>query len=156
MLTKEKSVADYFEKLISLNINAKTAANWVTGQILAYINKNDVTINELYMTPERLKVIIENLENNTISIKQAKEIFTKVLDEKKEPNNYISKDNAQISDKDALVEIIDTILENNPKQIEDYKNGRTNLFDYFVGQVMKETRGKANPVITKEILKEKL
>lgn len=156
VLTKEKSVADYFEKLISLNINAKTAANWVTGQILAYINKNDVTINELYMTPERLKVIIENLENNTISIKQAKEIFTKVLDEKKEPNNYISKDNAQISDKDALVEIIDTILENNPKQIEDYKNGRTNLFDYFVGQVMKETRGKANPVITKEILKEKL
>lgn len=156
VLTKEKSVADYFEKLISLNINVKTAANWVTGQILAYINKNDVTINELYMTPERLKVIIENLENNTISIKQAKEIFTKVLDEKKEPNNYISKDNAQISDKDALVEIIDTILENNPKQIEDYKNGRTNLFDYFVGQVMKETRGKANPVITKEILKEKL
>ena len=156
VLTKEKSVADYFEKLISLNINAKTAANWVTGQILAYINKNDITINELYMTPERLKVIIENLENNTISIKQAKEIFTKVLDEKKEPNNYISKDNAQISDKDALVEIIDTILENNPKQIEDYKNGRTNLFDYFVGQVMKETRGKANPVITKEILKEKL
>lgn len=156
VLTKEKSVADYFEKLISLNINAKTAVNWVTGQILAYINKNDVTINELYMTPERLKVIIENLENNTISIKQAKEIFTKVLDEKKEPNNYISKDNAQISDKDALVEIIDTILENNPKQIEDYKNGRTNLFDYFVGQVMKETRGKANPVITKEILKEKL
>ena len=61
-----------------------------------------------------------------------------------------------ISDKDALVEIIDTILENNPKQIEDYKNGRTNLFDYFVGQVMKETRVKANPVITKEILKEKL
>ena len=156
VLTKEKSVADYFEKLISLNINAKTAANWVTGQILAYINKNDVTINELYMTPERLKVIIENLENNTISIKQAKEIFTKVLDEKKEPNNYISKDNAQISDKDALTEIIDTILKNNPKQIEDYKNGRTNLFDYFVGQVMKETRGKANPVITKEILKEKL
>lgn len=156
VLTKEKSVADYFEKLISLNINAKTAANWVTGQILAYINKNNVTINELYMKPERLKVIIENLENNTISIKQAKEIFTKVLDEKKEPNNYISKDNAQISDKNALVEIIDTILENNPKQIEDYKNGRTNLFDYFVGQVMKETRGKANPVITKEILKEKL
>lgn len=156
VLTKEKNVADYFEKLISLNINAKTAANWVTGQILAYINKNDITINELYMTPERLKVIIENLENNTISIKQAKEIFTKVLDEKKEPNNYISKENAQISDKDALVEIIDIILENNPKQIEDYKNGRTNLFDYFVGQVMKETRGKANPVITKEILKEKL
>lgn len=156
VLTKEKNVADYFEKLISLNINAKTAANWVTGQILAYINKNDITINELYMTPERLKVIIENLENNTISIKQAKEIFTKVLDEKKEPNNYISKENAQISDKDTLVEIIDTILENNPKQIEDYKNGRTNLFDYFVGQVMKKTRGKANPVITKEILKEKL
>ena len=78
------------------------------------------------------------------------------MDEEKEPSSYISKDIAQISDKGALEEIITNILNNNSKQIEEYKNGKTNLFDYFVGQVMKETRGKANPILTKEILKDKL
>ena len=75
---------------------------------------------------------------------------------KKEIKDYISKDNAQISDFEELTKIILEILANNPSQIEEYKNGRTNIFDYFVGQVMKQTRGKANPVMTKEILTEKL
>ena len=70
--------------------------------------------------------------------------------------DFISKENAQISDQDELTKIIEEILANNEAQIEEYKNGRTNIFDYFVGQVMKQTRGKANPVLTKEILTEKL
>ena len=80
----------------------------------------------------------------------------KDFQEEKEPKTYISKDNAQITDRGEIDSIITTILQNNPNQIEQYKNGKTNLFDYFVGQVMKETRGKANPVLTKEILKDKL
>ena len=80
----------------------------------------------------------------------------KVIEEKKEVKDFISKDSAQISDKEELTKIIDEILANNQAQIEEYKNGRTNIFDYFVGQVMKNTRGKANPVLTKEILTEKL
>ena len=156
VLTKEKIVADYFDKLIELGVNPKTAANWVTVQLLGYSNKNEIPINELYMTPERLKVIIDYLEKGTISIKQAKEVFANVLENKKEPADYISKDNAQISDANVLTEIIDNILKNSESQVEAYKNGKTNLFDYFVGQVMKETRGKANPVKTKEILNSKL
>ena len=74
----------------------------------------------------------------------------------KEPKNFISKDNAQISDQKVIEDIINKILLDNSKQVAEYKNGKTNLFDYFVGQVMKETRGKANPVVTKEILKDKL
>lgn len=156
ILIKEKSVSDYFEECIKLGMDAKIACNWVTVNIVGYINKYEINMNELYLTPEMLKFIIDNIDNGTISSKQAKEIFFKVLEEKKEPKNYISKENAQISDRGELENIINEILDNSESQIEQYKSGKTNLFDYFVGQVMKNTRGKANPVITKEILHEKL
>ena len=103
-----------------------------------------------------LKFILDNTSNGTISSKQAKEVFYKVLEEKKEPNSFITKENAQISDADELEKIITKIVEANPSQVAEYKNGKDKLFDFFVGQVMKETRGKANPVLTKEILHKKL
>lgn len=156
IIIKEKSYADYFEECLKLNMNPKTAANWLTVQIIAYLNKYDIELKDFYLKPELLNQIIIELDKGVISSKQAKEIFFKSLDEEKEPKTYISKDNAQISDKDSLLAIINTILNNNPRQIEEYKNGKTNLFDFFVGQVMKETKGKANPNLTKEILNEKL
>ena len=103
-----------------------------------------------------LKFILDNIKDGTISSKQAKEVFFKVLDEKKEPNNFISKENAQISDQNELESIIDEIINNNQSQVEEYRSGKDRLFDFFVGQVMKNTRGKANPIITKEILHNKL
>ena len=155
-LVKEKEVSDYFEECLHLGIDAKSAVNWITTQIMGYLNKNGVSIHDLYLTPQRLKELIDATNKGLISSKQAKEIFEKVIEEKKEIKDYISKDNAQISDFEELTKIILEILANNPSQIEEYKNGRTNIFDYFVGQVMKQTRGKANPVMTKEILTEKL
>ena len=155
-LVKEKEVSDYFEECLQLGIDAKSAVNWITTQIMGYLNKNGVSIHDLYLTPQRLKELIDATNKGLISSKQAKEIFEKVIEEKKEIKDYISKDNAQISDFEELTKIILEILANNPSQIEEYKNGRTNIFDYFVGQVMKQTRGKANPVMTKEILTEKL
>lgn len=156
VIVKERDYAEYFERCIELGIEPKTACNWLTTQILGEINKEEIPLQDFYITPERLKQIIVELEKGTISSKQAKEIFYKAISEKKEPKTFISKDNAQISNKEELENIINKILEENPKQIEEYKNGKDNLFDYFVGQVMKNTRGKANPVITKEILNEKL
>jgi aspartyl-tRNA(Asn)/glutamyl-tRNA(Gln) amidotransferase subunit B len=156
VLVKEKSVSDYFDKCINIGIDAKIATNWVTVQLLGYANKNECDINSLYLTPERLKVILDYLQNGTISSKQAKEVFFKVLEEQKEPQNYINESNVQVSDESTLAEIIDNILSNNKEQIDSYKNGRTNIFDYFVGQVMKETRGKANPNMTRDILRQKL
>ena len=103
-----------------------------------------------------LKQIIDKINDGTISNKQAKEIFYKSLESKKEPVTFISKDNAQISNKEELLSLITDIIKNNASQVEQYKSGKTNLFDYFVGQVMKATRGKANPVMTKEILNEEL
>lgn len=156
IIIKEKEYADYFEKCISLGMDKKQAANWLIVQIIAYLNKYEITLQDFYLTPEYLNQIISELDKATISSKQAKEIFFKSLEEQKEPKNFISKENSQISDINTLNNIIDNIISNNINQVNAYKSGKTNLFDYFVGQVMKETRGKANPTITKEILKDKL
>lgn len=156
VLVKEKEYAEYFEECIDLGIDPKQASNWISTQILGEINRDNSSIKDFYITPTLLKQITDATLKNTISSKQAKEIFYKAVEEKKEPKTFITSDNAQISNKEELESIINEILANNEKQIEEYKNGKSNLFDYFVGQVMKNTRGKANPVITKEILKSKL
>lgn len=156
IIIKDKSLADYFEKCLNIGINPKKASNWLITSILGYLNKYDISITDIYLTPERLKELITLIDNGTISSKQAKEIFIKVLEEKKEIKEFITADNSQMSDESKLEQIITNILDNNTSQVELYHNGRSNLFDYFVGQVMKETKGKANPVLTKEILNKHL
>lgn len=156
ILIKDKEVSDYFNKCVELGIDAKIASNWVTVQVLGYLNKYNKNINDIFLTPERLVFILKNLLENKISVKQAKDIFYKVIDENIEPQKLISTENSQISDIQKLTEIIENILTNNEKQVNEYKAGKNNLFDFFVGQVMKETRGKANPNVTKDILLEKL
>jgi aspartyl-tRNA(Asn)/glutamyl-tRNA(Gln) amidotransferase subunit B len=156
VLVKEKSVSDYYEECVKIGVDAKVAANWVTVNIVGELNKDDKPITEFYITPAMLKQITDAIAEGTLSSKQAKEVFFKALEEEKEPKNFISKENAQISDKGELTRIICEIMDASTVQIEQYKAGKTNLFDYFVGQVMKNTRGKANPVMTKEIITEEL
>lgn len=156
ILIKDIDTANYFEKCIDIGINHKEAANWINGIILSYLNKESLSINEFFLKPEYLKQILDAMTENIISSKQAKEIFYKALENKKEPKEFISKENTQISDDKELNDIISKILNNSEEQIKEYHNGKTNLFDYFVGQVMKETRGKANPNLTKDILTNKL
>ena len=109
-----------------------------------------------YLKPEYLKQINDAKENGILSSKQVKEVFYKSLEEEKEPKNFISKENAQVSDEGLIENIIDNILSSHENEILEYRNGKTNIFDFFVGQVMKETKGKANPIITKELLHKKL
>lgn len=156
ILVKEKEISDYFEECVRLGIEAKEACNWINVQVIAYLNKNDIQIKDFYLTPEMLKYIIEQKNKGVISSKQAKEIFIQVLEEEKEPQNFISLENAQISDTLELEKIIDEIIGYSETQVEQYRSGKDRLFDYFVGQVMKNTKGKANPVMTKEILHRKL
>ena len=156
ILIKDKNIADYFEKCVIIGIDSKVAANWITVNIVTELNKTGENINDFFITPEMLKQITEAIKNNVLSSKQAKEVFAKALENKKEPKEFISKDNAQISDEETLRAMIKEIIAKNIEQQEAYLNGRSNLFDYFVGQVMKQTRGKANPVMTKQILKEEL
>ena len=156
VLVKEKAISDYYEECVSLGIDAKQAANWVSVNIVGELNKKNIVIDELFIRPVMLKQITDGINKGLLSSKQAKEIFFKAIEEEKEPKNYINAENAQISDKSELTKLIVDILDANPNQIEQYKSGKDNLFDYFVGQVMKNTKGKANPVITKEILHEEL
>ena len=156
ILIKDRNIADYFEKCVIIGIDSKVAANWITVNIVTELNKTGESINNFFITPERLKQITEAVKDNTLSSKQAKEVFAKALESRKEPKEFISKDNAQISDEETLRTMIKEIIASNKEQQQAYLNGRSNLFDYFVGQVMKQTRGKANPVMTKQILKEEL
>jgi len=157
ILIKDIKTATYFEECIKLGMDAKTAANWIISQILGYVYKYDQEIDEIYMTPNRLKVITDSVGNGKISSKQAKELFFKVLEENEEPDTLMKKlGMEQVSDSGELTRIVCEILDNNTAQIEQYKNGKTNMFDYFVGQVMKATRGQANPVMTKDILNDEL
>ncbi len=156
ILIKDINIANYFEKCVEVGIKPIIAANYINGIITSYINEKDININDFYLKPEYLKQINDAKESGILSSKGVKEVFYKSLEEEKEPKNFISKDDAQVSDENLIESIIDRILSSHEKEILEYKNGRTNIFDFFVGQVMKETRGKANPIITKELLHKKL
>ncbi len=156
ILVKNIETASYFEDCVKIGIKPKEASNWINGMISAYLYKENISINDFYLKPMYLKQIFDAMSDNTISSKQAKEVFNKALENKKEPKEFISKENAQITDDNLIESIIDNILDNSENQIKEYHSGRTNIFDYFVGQVMKETKGKANPTLTKEILNKKL
>lgn len=156
ILIKDINIANYFEKCVEVGIKPKDAANYINGIITSYINEKDININDFYLKPEYLKQINDAKESGILSSKGVKEVFYKSLEEKKEPKNFISKEDAQVSDENLIESIIDSILSSHEKEITEYKNGRTNIFDFFVGEVMKETRGKANPIITKHLLHKKL
>ena len=156
ILIKDINIANYFEKCVEVGIKPIEAANYINGIITSYINEKDININDLYLKPEYLKQINDAKESGILSSKGVKEVFYKSLGEEKEPKNFISKEDAQVSDENLIESIIDRILSSHEKEILEYKNGRTNIFDFFVGQVMKETRGKANPIITKDLLHKKL
>ncbi|MBQ3021221.1 MAG: Asp-tRNA(Asn)/Glu-tRNA(Gln) amidotransferase subunit GatB [Bacilli bacterium] len=153
ILVKDKDISDYFDELIRLGSDIKMSSNWVINQIMDYINSNDVSIKELYLTPDKLKFIMDQVLLDKISNKQAKELFLMSLELKREPSELIGElGMEQLNDMDEIKSLIINILDNNPKQVEEYKNGKTNMFQYFVGQVMKQTSGKANPVLVREIL----
>ena len=156
ILIKDINIANYFEKCVEVGIKPIIATNYINGIITSYINEKDISINDFYLKPEYLKQINDAKESGILSSKGVKQVFYKSLEEEKEPKNFISKEEAQVSDESLIESIIDRILSSHEKEILEYKNGRTNIFDFFVGQVMKETRGKANPIITKELLHKKL
>lgn len=156
ILTKEKPLADYFEETIKLGANPKSSANWIISIILGHINKLEINIKNLFLTPKMLKELIDLVETGKISIKQAKEVLTKSLEESKEPVKLVSEMGmSQITDEGELTKIVNEVIDENPKQLEQYKEN-PRLFDFFIGQTMKKTRGKANPALTAKLLKQEL
>ena len=156
IIVKEKALADYFEETINLGSKPQSVANWLISIILGHLNKMELTIKDLFLTPTMLKCLIDMVETNKISIKQAKEILPKALEEEKDPVKLVNELGiTQITDEAEILKIVTEVIQENQTQLEAYKQN-PKLFDYFIGQVMKKSRGKANPAITAKVLKQEL
>ena len=157
ILTKNIETALYFENVISKGIDPKTAANWINTRILGYINKEEININECTFTTDDLVELINYIDKNIISTKQAKDVFYKCLEENKKPSVVIKENNMeQITNTDDIKNIILEVINENIDLAKSYDPERGRMLDFFVGQVMKKTKGKANPLSTREILSEEL
>ncbi|HEC12651.1 MAG TPA: Asp-tRNA(Asn)/Glu-tRNA(Gln) amidotransferase subunit GatB [Acidiferrobacteraceae bacterium] len=157
VLTTSRELADYYETVAANAGDAKLAANWVSGELAAYLNKESLDLDQAPISAELLGGLVKRITDNTISGKIAKDIFEAMWVGGGDADSIIdSKGLKQISDSGALEKIVDETIAANPGQAEQYKNGETKLIGYFVGQIMKATQGKANPKQVNEILKKKL
>ncbi|MCF6766961.1 Asp-tRNA(Asn)/Glu-tRNA(Gln) amidotransferase subunit GatB [Thiotrichales bacterium 19S11-10] len=157
VLVSSRALSDYYENVVKKTSDAKLTANWVMGDLAAMLNKENLTIKESKVSDENLALLINRIKDNTISGRIAKEVFESMWESGEAADQIIeSKGLKQITDNSALESMVDEIINNNPTQLEQYKSGKTKLFGYFVGQVMKASQGKANPQQINTILKEKL
>jgi aspartyl-tRNA(Asn)/glutamyl-tRNA(Gln) amidotransferase subunit B len=157
VLTDERSVAEYFETTVAQGANPKLVTNWVTQDIAAYLNNNKLSISEIKLTPKSLAELVNLIEKGTISGKIAKDILPELLEKGGSAQKLVeSKGLIQISDAGELEKIIDQVIADHPQELEKYRNGKTNLQGFFVGQVMKKTSGRADPKLTNQILGKKL
>lgn len=154
VLTQSKEVAEYYEKVVTVTDDFKTASNWVLSEVLSVINDKKIKITEFNVKPEKLGEMINFIKDGTISGKIAKEIFPIMVNEDKDPEVIIKEKNLiQITDETEIMRIIESVLINCKMQVESYLNGNEKIFGFLVGQVMKESKGKANPTIVNEILR---
>ena len=156
ILASSKIMADFFEHSAKETTNYALLANWLIGEISAFLNKDAIEINQSKLTPANLAMLINRIDDQTISGKIGKSIFEEMYASGASPDEIIeSQGLKQISDDGAIEEIISTVIQDNPSQVEAYLGGKEKLFGFFVGQVMKITEGKANPAAVNTILKEK-
>jgi aspartyl-tRNA(Asn)/glutamyl-tRNA(Gln) amidotransferase subunit B len=157
VLTTSKGLADYFESCMRLFNHPKTVSNWVMGELLAELNKSGTPVDRSPVSPERLVSVLKLVDNGTISLKVAREIFPELYTGGKSPEQIVKeKGLTQVSDEGALDKIIDDVMAKNPQQLAQYRGGKEAVFGFFVGQVMKASAGKANPQKVNELLKRKL
>ncbi len=157
VLALSVETADYFEIAAKASGDAKTTANWVQGDLAGALNGAGKTITESPVSAENLAEMVKLLGDGTLSSKLAKEVFAKMFESGRTASEIIEAEGLkQISDSGALEAMIDEILANNPKQVETYRGGKTGILGFFVGQVMKQTKGQANPAMVNELLTKKL
>ena len=157
VLTDDRLVGEFFEATVAEKANPKQAANWIMGDIAAYLNAQKMSIAEIALTPESLAEMVNLIEDNTISSKIAKDILPELLLKGGSPKALVeSKGLTQISDTGALEKAIDEVIAAHPKELDQYRNGKTKLQGFFVGQVMKKTGGRADPKLTNQLLAKKL
>ncbi|MGB8697915.1 MAG: Asp-tRNA(Asn)/Glu-tRNA(Gln) amidotransferase subunit GatB [Thermosynechococcaceae cyanobacterium] len=157
ILTDDRAVAEYFEATLAEGAPAKQAANWIMGDIAGYLNSKKLDIGSIPLTPEALAELVGLIEANTISSKIAKDLLPELLKQGGSPKQLVeAKGLTQISDTSALEAMIDELLTAHPNELEQYRNGKTKLQGFFVGQLMKKTGGRADPKLANQLLTQKL
>tara|TARA_B100001250_G_scaffold87114_1_gene72022 strand:+ start:3646 stop:5076 length:1431 start_codon:yes stop_codon:yes gene_type:complete len=158
ILITDRELSEFFEEVLNKKeLNPKLTANWIITEMLALAKKSSLDVKDYPVTSGDLAILLTYIKDEVISSKQAKEIFERMWMNKEKPQEIIENEGLeQISDLGELNKIVDNIIKNNYKSVEDYQSGKTKLLGFFVGQVMKETQGKANPKIVNKLLKEKL
>ena len=157
IIASSKTMASMFEEACLKTDDSKLVANWLVGDVSALLNKDGIDIDESRLTPSNFAKMVERISDNTISGKIAKSVLEDIWDSGSDVDEIIQdKGLVQIQDESLLEEIGQKIIDTNPNQVEAFKNGKDKLFGFFVGQVMKETQGKANPKSVNEILRKLL
>ena len=158
VLISDKNLSSYFESVIkSKKLEPKNVVNWILTDLLGLANKNRTAINELPITPDRLEQLLIFVHDGIISNKQGKAVLEKMWDTSKTPKEIIDSEGiSQESNENEINKLVDKVLENHYKSVEEYMKGKDKLFGFFIGEVMKESKGKANPKIVNKILRERL
>jgi len=157
VLTDESSMAQYFEKVVNEGGAAKSSANWITGDIAAYIKSNRLSFDQLPFKPNELAEMLKMIDSGEISGKIAKEILPELLSKGGSPKQLVKERGlGMIGDPQVIEEIIDKLILNHPNEVESFRAGKKKLLGFFVGQLMKETKGKADPKLANQILNKKL
>ncbi|MFF2755011.1 Asp-tRNA(Asn)/Glu-tRNA(Gln) amidotransferase subunit GatB [Psychrobacillus sp. NPDC058041] len=157
VLTLSKDMANFFEATIADGADVKLSANWLMGEVSAYLNADQKELKDIKLTPSNLSGMIKLISDGTISSKIAKKVFKELADNGGEAEEVVKAQGlVQISDEGALREIVTTTLDANPQSIEDFKNGKDRAIGFLVGQIMKATKGQANPPLVNKILQEEI
>ena len=157
ILVGNKTLAEFYEEVVILGGNPRTVCNYILGDLLRLLNTNNMKPEDIKISPKNLVDLIKIIESGKISNTAGKEVFKEMFNSDKNPNAIIEeKGLVQISCIDEVTKIVDEVLNNNPKSIEDFKAGRNKAIGYLMGQVMKLSKGKVNPSIAKQILEDKL
>ncbi len=157
VLTQEKELANYFEKVAKESNNPKMASNWVMVELQRELNEQKITIENSPVSAQRLANLIKLIDTKIISGKIAKKVFSIMLTDEKDPKMIVEEQGlVQISDTGTIEKMVDEVIAASPNQVEQYRGGKDKLFGYFVGQIMKASKGQANPEMINKLLKEKL
>jgi aspartyl-tRNA(Asn)/glutamyl-tRNA(Gln) amidotransferase subunit B len=157
VITASRQVADYFEAIVTAGANAKPAANWLQGDVMRVLNERKIAITQLKITPQSLAELLDLIDKGTISGSVARKVFDEMVGTGEAPQTIVDKQGlGQISDTTELDGLVDQIIADNPSEAERYQGGDKKLVGFFMGQIMKATKGQANPQMVNQILREKL
>ncbi|MCZ6533613.1 MAG: Asp-tRNA(Asn)/Glu-tRNA(Gln) amidotransferase GatCAB subunit B, partial [SAR324 cluster bacterium] len=157
VLVADRATAEFFEAVVAAGADAKRAANWVSVELAAHFNTDKTRVADLKFPPAYLAEMIAMIEKGELSSKMAKTVFDVLYETGQAPAEIVKeKGLSQLSDVGELEGIVDKIIADSPGQVEQYRSGKDKVLGFFVGQVMKATRGQANPSVVNELLKKKL